>query len=128
MRSRALALGLAASLLACSYGPKPDRRTDFVLFYRGGSDVLDPAAAAIVARAASAAAAAPDLDVTVAGYADAPAAPESNQILSRIRAQIVANALVARGVARERIHLLPRRALGADPGDESHRVDIRIGS
>jgi hypothetical protein len=39
----------------------------------------------------------------------------------------VADALAARGVARSRIHLVPRRGIGADPGLESRRVEIRIG-
>ncbi len=128
MGRRTRATGLAACVAACSYGPKPDKRTDFVLVYPTAAADLDPAATAILNRAAAAAAAAPDLDVTVAGYEDAAITPESNQILSRIRAQTVANALVDRGVARGRIHLVPRRALGADPGIESRRVDIRIGS
>ena len=119
---------LAAVLAGCSYGPKPDRRIDFVLLFSGTATDLDRPAAAIVAHAAAAALAAPELDVTVAGYQDAPSAPESNQILSRIRAQTVADALVQRGVARRRITLIPRRAVGADPGSEHGRVEIRIGS
>ncbi len=125
---RTFATGLAAVVIGCSYGARPDKRTDFVLFYTGASAALDPPATAILNRAALAAINAPDLDLTVAGYEDASITPESNQILSRIRAQTVANALVDRGVSRDRIHLLPRRALGADPGIESRRVDIRIGS
>ena len=69
---------------------------------------------------------APSTRVVVAGYADDPGAPEANQIQSRLRAQSVADALVADGVARARVSLLPRRALGGDPGYESRRVDIRL--
>ena len=124
-----LLLGLMGLVLsACSYGPDPDRRTDFVLFYHDGSTALDPAATAILERAAVAAHAAPGLDVMVAGYADLATTPEANQILSRIRAQTVADRLVQLGVARSRIQLSPRHAIGGDPGLESRRVEIRIGT
>ncbi len=127
IRSAGQALS-AVLLLGCSYGADPDRRTDFVLTFPPAATDPDGSAAAILDRAAAAARAAPGLDVTVAGYADAPLAPEANQIRSRLRAQSVADALVARGVAHGRITLLPRRAIGADPAAESARVDIRIGS
>lgn len=125
--SRRVLLGVAGvALSGCSYGPDPDRRTDFVLFFHDGSTTLDPAATATVERAALAARAAPGLEVTVAGFADQPVTPEANQILSRIRAQIVADRLVQLGVGRSRVHIEPRRALGGDPGLESRRVEIRI--
>ena len=127
MRSLASLIGSAA-LIGCSYGKLPDRRTDFVLFYPPDATALDAPATAIVARAAAAALRAPDLDIVVAGYEDAPATPESNQIRSRIRAQTVANALAERGVVPGRIKLTPRRALGADPAAESLRVEVRVGS
>lgn len=125
---RGLPLLSATMLLGCSYGPKPDKRTDFVLFFVGDVLDFDRMGRATLDRAAVASRTAPDLDVTVAGFQDDPTTPESNQIRSRIRAQNVANALVQRGIPRDRIRLVPRRALGADPGVESKRVDIRIGS
>ena len=127
--SRLFLIGLVCfAATSCSYGADPDKRTDFVLFFPGQSTALDPAANALIAQAAAAARNAPDLDVTVAGYADYSLTPEANQIQSRIRAQIVADALVRLGVARSRIELKPRRAIGSDPGVESRRLEIRIGS
>jgi len=125
---RVLAAATGLALLGCTYGAGPDQRVDFVLVFQNSTTALDPAASAIVDRAVRAARAAPDLDVTVAGYADPSLTPESNQILSRIRAQTVADALVQRGVPRSRVQLTPRRAIGADPGIESRRVDIRVGA
>ncbi len=127
-RTLILSAGLALALSGCSYGADPDRRIDYVLYFHDATTALDGPAIAIVARAAAAARATPTLDVTVAGYADAPLAPESNQILSRLRAQSVADALVSRGVAHDRITIVPRRAVGADPGAESGRVEIRVGT
>ncbi len=113
---------------SCSYGADPDRRADYVIYYDGQSTTLDPAARATIARAAQAAGRAPSLGLVVAGFADDPGAPEADQIQSRIRAQTVADALLRAGVARERIELTPRRALGGDPAIESRRVDIRLGT
>ena len=118
---------LALACAACSYGPPDDeRRADFVVLYAGPSTALGEAARQTIARAARFAARERDDRVVVAGYADDPGAPEANQIQSRIRAQLVADALVADGVERSRVTLSPRRALGGDPGSESRRVDIRI--
>ncbi|MDT7950498.1 MAG: OmpA family protein [Acetobacteraceae bacterium] len=118
---------LAVACGSCSYGADPDRRTDFVVFYDGQSTELDRPARSTVAQAAEAASRAPSLGVVVAGFADPPGAPEANQIQSRIRAQKVADALLEAGVKRDRIKLMPRRALGGDPAAESRRVDIRLG-
>lgn len=123
---RVLPLAMILVLLGCSYGADPDKRTDFVLRFAEGSTTLDPGAAAIVDRAARAARAAPSFDVIVAGFADDPRTPQSNQILSRIRAQQVANALRDAGIGHGRIQLRPRRAIGGDPGTESLRVEIRV--
>lgn len=125
---RALLAVAGVVLSGCFYGPDRDKRADFVLFFQGSSLALDPAATATLERAAAAARAAPELDVTVAGFADLPITPEANQILSRVRAQTVADRLVQLGVARARVTLSPRRALGGDPGLESRRVEIRVGA
>ena len=117
---------LALSLVACGYGAGPDERADYVVVYAGQSTALDAVAMRTVARAANYASRVPALGIVVAGFADDPGAPEAEQIQSRIRAQIVADTLVRDGVGRDRIKLMPRRALGGDPGRESQRVDIRL--
>ena len=122
---QALAVGLSCA--SCSYGTDPDERADYVIYYEGQSTTLDPAATATIARAARFALQ-KSLAVVVAGFADDPGAPEANQIQSRIRAQLVADALLHDGIARDRIELTPRRALGGDPAVESRRVDIRLGA
>lgn len=123
---RRLLLAVALSCAACSYGADPDDRADYVIYYQGQSTALDLVATATITRAAGVAMRR-KVGIVVAGYADDPGAPEANQIQSRIRAQLVADALLQAGVARDRIELTPRRALGGDPGVESRRVDIRLG-
>ena len=117
---------LAMGLAACSYGASPDERADYVVLYAGQSTALDDAGTRTVARAARYANRVPALEIVVAGFADDPGAPEADQIQSRIRAQKVADLLVGDGVGRNRITLVPRRALGGDPASESRRVDIRL--
>jgi outer membrane protein OmpA-like peptidoglycan-associated protein len=120
---------LAACLLlgACLGESEPEELADFVVFFTAQSTSLDAEASNIIDLAVRAAKTAPRSRITVAGYADRTGSPQSNQILSRLRAQTVADTLVERGVARARIHLLPRGATGGDPGFESRRVEIRIG-
>lgn len=124
---RRLFLAVALACASCSYGADPDDRADYVIYYREQSTALEATAQATIVRAAGFAARR-GLRVVVAGYADDPGAPEANQIQSRIRAQLVADALRQAGVARDRVTLTPRRALGGDPAVESRRVDIRLGS
>lgn len=127
MIERRLFLAAALACASCSYGADPDDRADYVIYYPGQSTVLEATAQATIVRAAGFAARR-GVRVLVAGYADDPGVPEANQIQSRIRAQLVADALRQAGVARDRITLTPRRALGGDPAVESRRVDIRLGS
>lgn len=127
MIERRLFLAAALACASCSYGADPDDRADYVIYYQGQSTALETTAQATIARAAGVAARR-GVGVVVAGYADDPGAPEANQIQSRIRAQLVADALRQAGVSRDRITLTPRRALGGDPAVESRRVDIRLAS
>jgi outer membrane protein OmpA-like peptidoglycan-associated protein len=113
-------------LSACAAGA-PEAGPDFVLFFTAQSTALDSAATNIVDTAAAAALAARSGPVIVAGYADRAGTPQANQILSRLRAQAVAERLVERGVDRARVHVRPRGAAGGDPGVESRRVEIFVG-
>lgn len=124
MRLWVVAVSLCVA--SCSFGADSDERADYVVLYTGQSTSLDGAAARLVARAAIYADKMPSLRIVVAGFADAPGAPEADQIQSRIRAQRVADGLVGDGVGRDRIKLMPRRALGSDPASESRRVEIRL--
>jgi outer membrane protein OmpA-like peptidoglycan-associated protein len=126
--SRRVLLGGGLLLLAgCATGSESEQTSDFVLFFTAQSASLDAPAVGILDAAAAAARAAPHGRVIVAGYADRVGTPQANQILSRLRAQVVADGLVERGVDRARVRLRARGATGADPGVESRRVEILIG-
>jgi outer membrane protein OmpA-like peptidoglycan-associated protein len=64
--------------------------------------------------------------VSVLGYTDSAGRPQDDVLLSQHRAQNVADALVADGVAAGRITRQGRGQTGEDPGVASRRVEIDI--
>ena len=123
----ALLAGAVLLLSGCVNPRQTGQAADFVLFFTAQSAALDAPAISIVESAAQAAKAAPGSPIVVSGYADRAGTPQANQILSRLRAQVVADGLVERGVDRARVRLRGRGATGGDPGVESRRVEILIG-
>ena len=123
---RAALLGtLVVGLAACVSPPPPNK---FVVFFSAWSGGLDDPANIVVRDAAAAALrTSAALPVIVAGYADSNGGPEANMMLSRLRAQRVADVLAEDGVPRDRIQLRPRGSVEGDPGIESRRVEIFIG-
>ena len=121
----ALVLGGVA---ACS--PMPPVTPDapaYVVFFTPFSADLDDGARSVIADASQAAQASPSRRVVVAGYADRTnGTPATNQTLTKLRAQVVADGLVAQGVDRGRIVLQPKGSIGGDPGVESRRVMIEL--
>ncbi len=96
------------------------------IFFESWSAFLEEPARAALAEAATRIKANPRLPVLVVGYADPRGSAEANMILSRLRARVVADALVENGVPRNRIRILYR---GATPGFESlesRRVEVRV--
>jgi outer membrane protein OmpA-like peptidoglycan-associated protein len=115
---------LAAGGIAVAAGPRPR----IVVFFQSWSAKLDEAAEQAIRSAAEWAKQHPQASVTVIGYASTVGGAQANEDLSRLRAQIVSDTLVADGVAPARIR---RRALGPvdyalDP-QETRRVEIALG-
>jgi flagellar motor protein MotB len=128
MRRRlALAALPLLALAACQVPPGPAPRT--VVFFNADSAALDENAMLIVAQAAEQAKARPGASVQVRGFA----APDTgtaafNRNLAALRAEHVADHLVASGVVRSRIRLEPRGAVPFESfPTESRRVEILIG-
>ena len=120
-----LALGGVA---ACAPMPQvtPDAPA-YVVFFTPLSGQLDDGARSVIAVASQAAQAMPSRRVVVSGYADRTnSTPATGQTLTRLRAQVVADGLVAQGVDRGRIALQPKGVIGGDPGVESRRVMIEF--
>jgi len=100
----------------------------YVVFFTPLSANLDDGAKGVITDASQAAQARPGRKVVVAGYADRRigSTPDTDQTLTKLRAQVVADGLVAKGVDRGRIVLQPKGAIGGDPGVESRRVMIEL--
>jgi len=101
------------------------------IFFQPFSANLDAPALSAIAATAKAANAEPDARVLVTGAADTVGSAKANALLSRTRAQVVADALVADGVAPGRIRT---KGLGetttpgsAVPTQFSRRAVIQIG-
>jgi OmpA family len=126
----ALAMRVAPLLLlpllsACAlFGARAPR---YAVFFPERSAQLDAAAQGVVAQAAGRARDDPGARVRVVGYTDSAGSPQADVALSRQRAQAVADALAADGVAASRIVRAGRGQTGEDPGVASRRVEISVG-
>jgi outer membrane protein OmpA-like peptidoglycan-associated protein len=100
---------------------------EHVVYFQARSAELDQAARGVIANAARQAQQNPQAPVNIVGYTDSAGSPQADVVLSRRRAQAVADALVAGGVPASRLVRLGRGQTGADPGLASRRVEIWIG-
>lgn len=122
---RRLSLLIVVCLLsACSLLGGNALGRKYVVFFNKDSAALDQAARGIVAQAATAAADNPSMDVLVAGHAAAHGNLSADEALSSRRADIVADALRADGVAANRIKVSPRKPSNQDADVGARRVEI----
>jgi outer membrane protein OmpA-like peptidoglycan-associated protein len=118
-------LGLLLAIGACA-GPPPPTQV-LVVYYQEWSADLDDSAQQIVKSAATWANSNPTLPVVVAGYADPEGSPQANRELSHVRAQRVADALIADGVPAQRVTVTAHGSVGfAMDSQESRRVTISL--
>jgi outer membrane protein OmpA-like peptidoglycan-associated protein len=108
-----LILGILTGLGGCAFfeappGPPPPATP---VFFQPFSAALDQAALNAIATAARAANAQPDAPVTVIGAADSVGSVKANKYLSETRAQVVADQLVADGVAQSRLRIRARGSI-----------------
>lgn len=120
-----LLLWLVLVLSACSVFGSSD--PPYLVFFQERSARLDPPARTLIALAARRAGEEPAAPIDVVGYADSAGNPPADLLLSQQRAQAVANALLANGVAAGRLVHVGRGQTGGDPGIASRRVEIIIG-
>ena len=126
---RSLLLGavlLAAATAGCVRQPV-DTPPKSVVFFTANSADLDAPARGVIREFVADAQTAPTRRVTVLGYADVAGSPEANRMLSALRAKIVADELVAGGIAPGRSSQRPRGAVpNSDPGIEARRVELEL--
>lgn len=96
------------------------------IFFEAWSALLEEPAQVALRQAAERIKANPNVPVLVVGYAGPRGSTDATTTLSRLRARVVADALIANGVPARRIRVLYR---GATPGFESlesRRVEVRV--
>jgi len=123
MRSIFAALLLLAPAACAFFEPA---QPQYLVYFTERSAELDTAARGVVANAARQAQQHPAAKVDVVGYTDSAGSPQADVVLSQRRAEVVAEALAADGVATSRLVRLGRGQTGADPGLASRRVEIWI--
>jgi len=118
-----LLLGLSSCALLTGQKPAPT----YVVFFTEHSTSLDAAALKLIADAARDAKTGAPKTVTVLGYTDSAGNATADQELSSERAESVASALIADGVASDMIRREGRGQTHEDPGVASRRVEIAVG-
>jgi outer membrane protein OmpA-like peptidoglycan-associated protein len=116
----------APALLVAACAPQSAMQT-VTVFFTEDSSTLDPEAQAVVRRAAEVARGTTG-PILVVGFAGPAGGASYNRALSEARAQHVADLLVASGLPRDRVRIVPRGAVPFDSvPTESRRVEIRAG-
>ncbi len=130
---RLSALCLLIALAACAVpAPAPQAAVpqgmDYPVYFSPWSAALDDTAQSALQHATDAAKAALRGPIDVTGYADPTGSAQANVLLSQLRAQVVADQLIADGVEPARI---TRHARGATDftlsAVESRRVTVSVG-
>lgn len=97
------------------------------VYFGSGQATLNEADKAVVAKTVEALAAKADAIVLLSGFHDASGDPALNAELAKQRAQAVREALVAGGVAADRVKLRkPESTVGTGSAEEGRRVEIRV--
>jgi outer membrane protein OmpA-like peptidoglycan-associated protein len=100
----------------------------FLVYFQERSATLDTEAKKVIAVASQHAREQPAAPVRVVGYTDSAGSPPADILLSQQRAQAVADALVANGVAADRLVRSGRGQTGENPGLASRRVEITLAA
>jgi OOP family OmpA-OmpF porin len=104
--------------------PGPNRALP--IFFEAWSAALDEPAREALRELAEFAKTLPRVPILVVGYSDPRGSQEANMHLSRLRARVVADALIAHGIPARRLRITYR---GPTPGFESlesRRVEVRV--
>jgi len=118
---------LAVLLLSTFVALAADAPPRTTVFFGSWSALIDTSAQAALENVAGLAKANPAVRVVVTGYASTIGSAEANTLLSRLRARVVVDALVADGVAADRISFgaVGATSFALDPV-QSRRVEIAL--
>lgn len=97
------------------------------VYFAVGAAALDDADKGVVAKTLEALGANPKAIVLLSGFHDPSGDPARNAELAKQRAMSVRDALVAGGVAAERVKMRkPETTVGSGSAEEGRRVEIRV--
>lgn len=131
-KTATLSFAIFATISASALAQIP--ASSYPVFFQPWSAGLDANAASTIAIAAKTAVANPSYPVVVTGSADTVGSEAANKDLALTRAQVVADALTADGVAASRIAIVSTGSIsspGVAPGSFaqfSRRVLIQVGN
>ncbi len=115
-----------ATPAAAATAPLQGSGRAFPVFFEPWSANLDQAAHEGLTRAAELARENPAVPILVVGFADPRGSRDATVTLSRLRARIVADELIEKGVARSRIRVEYRGPTPGFDSIESRRVEVRV--
>ena len=125
MRRSLLLLPLLALTLSAPSAMAADQKR--VVYFPAWSAEMDDAARAVIGEAAAEAREHDRATVTVAGFASTVGSPRANQLLSELRAQVVADELMQKGIRAGRLRLNSRGPSHfVSTPLESRRVEVTI--
>ena len=126
---RRLALLLLAAVLFPALARAADAPQKFVVFFVQWSAALDDSAQDVITHAANVAKAQPNAVIHVNAFADPTGSKRANELLTDLRAQMVADQLQTDGIDPKRIRQRGHGSVQyALTSQESRRVEISIGS
>ncbi len=134
MLRKTATLSFAIFATLCAAAPAQIPASSYPVFFQPWSAGLDGNASNTIKLAAKTAVANPSYPVVVTGSADTVGSEAANKDLALTRAQVVADALAADGVAASRIAIVSTGSItspGASPGSFaqfSRRVLIQVGN
>ena len=96
------------------------------VFFEPWSAALEESARMALREAAERIKANPRVPVLVVGFADPRGSREANTLLSRLRARVVADALIEDGVPAAQVRILYRGPTPGFASVESRRVEVRV--
>jgi OOP family OmpA-OmpF porin len=108
--------------------PSAEMPTDraFIVFFEPWSAAIQTPAMEGLERVAQIAQANPRQGVLVVGHTTPRGSSQANRLLSQLRAQLVRDTLVEKGVAANRIRMISRGPTPGFESVESRRVEVRV--
>ena len=104
-------------------------QTDYIIYFNTNSNEITNEAVEILGQIVKVISEHPVSEITILGYTDSSGNPQNNMKLSKLRADIVKNYLVAKGISQEKIKALglgPKNPIASNETPEGRRKNRRV--